>query len=192
MWSCNWDIVLPEVRAEAEQFLWLVCIVCEVRVRAEETVGTSSIIERKDRILSSKKSIVNLTDYDISMIDCKFVSKITRNLSSVCCIMPYCSGRYSRIQHLGTSSRINAAEVRNFLLVSTTGSPNSSVGIGTRLRVERSRNLASFMVRGKRFFFSPMLPDRLWDPHSLPSSGYHGFFPRVKAIVAWNWWLACL
>jgi hypothetical protein len=34
--------------------------------------------------------------------------------------------------------------------------------------------------RGKRLFSSPQRPDRLWDPSSLLSKGYLGFYHRGK------------
>jgi hypothetical protein len=40
---------------------------------------------------------------------------------------------------------------------------------------------------GKRFFFSPQHPERLWGSSSLPSNGFRGSFLGDKAAGAWSW-----
>jgi hypothetical protein len=40
---------------------------------------------------------------------------------------------------------------------------------------------SSSPVRGKKFFFTPQHPDRLWGPLRLPPSGYRLLFPWVPS-----------
>jgi hypothetical protein len=66
--------------------------------------------------------------------------------------------------------------------------PRRTIGIATRLRAGRPMNLHSIPGRGKRFFFTPWRPDRLWGPPSLLyAMGMGGCFPGDKAIGAWSW-----
>jgi hypothetical protein len=54
------------------------------------------------------------------------------------------------------------------------------------LRTTNMGNQTSFLARlgsfpgSARFFSFPQRPDRLWDPHSLLSKVYRGYFPGVK------------
>jgi hypothetical protein len=61
---------------------------------------------------------------------------------------------------------------------------DSSVGIATCYRLD---GRGSVRGRGKRFFFSPQRPDRLWGPPWLPSNGTGGCFQGGKAAGAWRW-----
>jgi hypothetical protein len=55
---------------------------------------------------------------------------------------------------------------------------NSSVGIATRYGFD---DLSSIHGRGKRFFFPPQRPDRLWSSPSFISNGYREAFSlRIK------------
>ena len=55
---------------------------------------------------------------------------------------------------------------------------NGVAGAETRLREEQPG--VWILVRGKKCFCSPKHPDRLWDPHSLLSSGHRNSFPVLR------------
>jgi len=60
----------------------------------------------------------------------------------------------------------------------------------TRLQVWRLRNLGSIPERDENFISLSNLPDRLWDPLSLPHIDYRGIFPGGewdKVADAWRW-----
>jgi hypothetical protein len=73
-------------------------------------------------------------------------------------------------------------EVRFHLYYVIGWSWDSSVGIETRLWIERQRNWGpiSFVTKDS----SLQRPGRVWGPHSFVSSGYLGLFLWVKATGA--------
>jgi hypothetical protein len=52
------------------------------------------------------------------------------------------------------------------------------VGITTIYELDGQSSIHS---RGKRFFFSPQCPHRLWGPTSLLSNDYQGLFPQESS-----------
>jgi hypothetical protein len=54
------------------------------------------------------------------------------------------------------------------------GSQDSSVHIALGYGLDERSSIPG---RGWEFFSSPLCPDWIWAPPSLPSSGYQGFFP---------------
>ena len=52
--------------------------------------------------------------------------------------------------------------------------------------------LGSNPGRGKKFFCSPIHPDRDWGPTSVLFCGYWGSFPGGKAEGEWSWPLSCI
>jgi hypothetical protein len=57
------------------------------------------------------------------------------------------------------------------------GSWDSSLGIATRLRIERSRNQTAFLA-GARDFLSRHRPDRRLGPANLLTNVYRGLFSQ--------------
>jgi hypothetical protein len=57
------------------------------------------------------------------------------------------------------------------------------VGIATGYGLD-DRGVGVRVPVGSRIFTPPFRSDRLWGPSNLPSSGYLGLLPRVKATGA--------
>jgi hypothetical protein len=86
--------------------------------------------------------------------------------------LPYALRRW-RERDLILTNTFNDISAREFDLPSPVS--GISVGIVTGYGID---NGCSIPGRGKWFFSSPQRPDRLWDPPSLLSNGYRGFFSR--------------
>jgi hypothetical protein len=155
--SCDWVLILWDSRFSGR---WIWCSAGVWR-RVDSSIDAS--VSEKHTVFSFDRSHV---------LHCALILRrfLQQSRSVICSRLTLQGDKRSGLSALNTG-------------VSTVGWACVSVGH----RYISSLWWVSLSLKCQEIFASSPLPDRLWSPASIVSSGYRSLFPGGKAVGTWSW-----